>query len=510
MRSPVKHPEKASRKMLLASAVVVVHMSTLLWLNHVRFPLLPRANAIGWMMLLLSNALSIAAIFYRVRSASSPTNNRWWLYLASTCITSIGTIAYLLRSLSLLGSPADTSSLPILFYQLASVPLLMAISVSFDEFWIRSVRLLDLATAFLTAALFTVLVLIVTGPSFGHERYYLIDIIFDVRNLFLASCAILRLLGIAGEEEEQQFFSSIAIILLFQAVLNSARNRAIVHHNGPFWNLVLDLLFLTPFLVLCTIEWWSSVRLRTYYPSRALASFSRISISIFMTLGAILIAIGIIRIHFFAGAAGIILALILYGARMGFLGEEKLLLDPLTGIPNRRSLDETLSREWRRASRVQSTLVLLLIDIDYFKRINDTYGHQRGDSILIEVAQALRSTLGRSSDFIGRYGGEEFLAILPALSPEGTRRLTRKLCLAVEDLRIENTKSPYGTVTISIGAVAGDNSEMHIHSPSDLLRRADKALYEAKQAGRNCVRIVGLTEENSSPDDMGLSISIDS
>ncbi|HEY0161660.1 MAG TPA: diguanylate cyclase, partial [Edaphobacter sp.] len=66
------------------------------------------------------------------------------------------------------------------------------------------------------------------------------------------------------------------------------------------------------------------------------------------------------------------------------------------------------------------------------------------------------------------------------------------------------------TVTISIGAVAGDNSEMHIHSPSDLLRRADKALYEAKQAGRNCVRIVGLTEENSSPDDMGLSISIDS
>ena len=159
-------------------------------------------------------------------------------------------------------------------------------------------------------------------------------------------------------------------------------------------------------------------------------------------------------------------------------------LDGLTGIPNRRALDEALEREWRRGTRSLKPLSLLMIDIDHFKAYNDSCGHLTGDDCLRSFAQCLKIPLGRAADFVGRYGGEEFLAILPETDEKGAMIVAREIQEGLAELAIPHPASPLGTtVTASIGiATAVANRE---HEYSWLLQMADNALYQAKQEGRN-------------------------
>lgn len=159
-------------------------------------------------------------------------------------------------------------------------------------------------------------------------------------------------------------------------------------------------------------------------------------------------------------------------------------LDGLTGIPNRRALDDALGREWRRGSRSLRPLSLLMIDIDYFKAYNDSCGHLAGDDCLRAVAQSLKVSLWRAADFVGRYGGEEFLAILPETDETGALVVANEILEGVGTLTIPHPASPLGSqVTISIGcATAVAQRE---EQPECLLQAADKALYQAKQEGRN-------------------------
>jgi len=159
-------------------------------------------------------------------------------------------------------------------------------------------------------------------------------------------------------------------------------------------------------------------------------------------------------------------------------------LDGLTGIPNRRSLDETLAREWRRGSRSTRPLSLMMIDIDHFKAYNDSCGHLAGDDCLRAVAQALKIPLERAADFVGRYGGEEFLGILPETDEEGAMMVARELLEGVASLNISHPVSPLGgKVTISIGIATA--TIQHEKNQTYLLQEADNALYRAKQEGRN-------------------------
>jgi len=159
-------------------------------------------------------------------------------------------------------------------------------------------------------------------------------------------------------------------------------------------------------------------------------------------------------------------------------------LDGLTGIPNRRALDDALGRELRRGIRSLRPLSLLMMDIDYFKAYNDSCGHLSGDDCLRAVARSLKVTLGRAADFVGRYGGEEFLAILPETDEVGAMIVANEILDSVTSLNIPHPASPLGAkVTISIGvATAIAQREDH---PDCLLQAADKALYQAKQEGRN-------------------------
>lgn len=160
--------------------------------------------------------------------------------------------------------------------------------------------------------------------------------------------------------------------------------------------------------------------------------------------------------------------------------------DGLTSVANRRSFDDTLNSEWRRASRESRALSLLMIDVDYFKRFNDTYGHQGGDDCLRLVAEAMSNVVKRTSDSIARYGGEEFAILLPATEPEGAVIVAERIREAVEAMAMPHAGSEIAEhVTVSIG-VASVNVQ-HGTMPANLVALADAALYRAKREGRNRV-----------------------
>ncbi len=162
------------------------------------------------------------------------------------------------------------------------------------------------------------------------------------------------------------------------------------------------------------------------------------------------------------------------------------LIDDLTGIPNRRNLEDYLNREWNRAIREGNSISILMIDIDYFKAFNDNYGHLSGDDCLIKVAQTIKSHCRRSSDFVARLGGEEFLFIAINMDEEGTRSLADNIRNSIQNINILHEYSeaaPYLTVSIGITMVRPSTND----KPGPSINKADRALYTAKLAGRNRV-----------------------
>jgi len=160
-------------------------------------------------------------------------------------------------------------------------------------------------------------------------------------------------------------------------------------------------------------------------------------------------------------------------------------LDGLTGIANRRQFDESLDKEWRRAERNNTSLSLILIDIDFFKPFNDNYGHQAGDECLIKVAAVLRDAIVRPADLIARYGGEEFTAILPDTDINGATVVAEHLRAAVESLNIPHAHS---TVTDHVTISLGISEKTELPDLETLIHKADECLYTAKESGRNCFK----------------------
>jgi|GEM_PF-1140245 len=165
--------------------------------------------------------------------------------------------------------------------------------------------------------------------------------------------------------------------------------------------------------------------------------------------------------------------------------EELAMTDPLTALDNRRSYNQALEKEWSRSSRSQTSLALLVVDIDNFKAYNDAYGHHQGDRCLKQVAQVLSNNSRRNDDHVARYGGEEFVLLLPATSHEDALIIARKIVADVAGLQIQHTISPHAVVTVSIGVAA--LIPAHDIKPGILFDQADAHLYRAKNSGRNCV-----------------------
>lgn len=176
----------------------------------------------------------------------------------------------------------------------------------------------------------------------------------------------------------------------------------------------------------------------------------------------------------------------------GIIRNEKLkkmsYFDELTGIANRRYFDQVLDQEISRAERNKSPLSLVIIDIDYYKEYNDTYGHLKGDDCLKTVVGTLKKDLKRAGDFLARYGGDEFVVILPNTDDIGSGVLAEKLRTSIEGLHIEHINSLCSDyVTLSIGVVTTFMGDHYL--ADDLIAASDKALYFSKDRGRNQVSV---------------------
>ncbi|WP_228720673.1 sensor domain-containing diguanylate cyclase [Nitrogeniibacter mangrovi] len=159
--------------------------------------------------------------------------------------------------------------------------------------------------------------------------------------------------------------------------------------------------------------------------------------------------------------------------------------DPLTGLANRRRFEEHLGYEWRRGQRTAQPLSMLMIDVDHFKQFNDTYGHPQGDACLRSVAAVLASAAARTGDLASRYGGEEFVLVLPGTTRNGAQVVAERIRAAVAALRIPNKALEHaGMLTVSIGVATGDPGAL---TQERLVALADTALYGAKHGGRNQV-----------------------
>jgi diguanylate cyclase (GGDEF)-like protein len=186
-------------------------------------------------------------------------------------------------------------------------------------------------------------------------------------------------------------------------------------------------------------------------------------------------------------------ALALANLKLRELLRNQSIRDALTGLYNRRYLEESLNRELHRANRANRNVSLVMLDLDHFKHFNDTFGHQVGDILLKEVAGVIKSRM-RAGDLACRYGGEEFSLSLAEVGTEGAQKCVESIRETIKHLSLHHRGQTLGTITVSAGIATypahGTNSE-------ELIRAADEALYRAKKAGRDCISVYEPTESTS-------------
>ncbi len=176
-----------------------------------------------------------------------------------------------------------------------------------------------------------------------------------------------------------------------------------------------------------------------------------------------------------------ILGVTLTNAYLRNVIKQQAITDGLTGIYNRRSFNESLAKEFERAKRYQETLTLIIIDLDFLKKINDTYGHKVGDAAIKGIGTVLK-TNSRTNDFCARYGGEEFCVLLPNTDTEMAAQIAQRIRILINEIQIEGP----GVISASLGVAS---YPIHASDSDSLFNKADEALYEAKKTGRNKVII---------------------
>jgi diguanylate cyclase (GGDEF)-like protein len=181
------------------------------------------------------------------------------------------------------------------------------------------------------------------------------------------------------------------------------------------------------------------------------------------------------------------IALALANLRLRETLRNQSIRDPLTGLFNRRYLDESLDLDVARSARAGGALGVIMLDVDHFKRFNDLHGHDAGDAVLQEMGKLLSQHV-RKGDVACRYGGEEFVLVLPGATAEQARARAETLRAAAQAMTLSHKGQALGAVTVSLGVAAFPD---HGNDPKVILTAADAALYAAKRAGRNRIEIAG-------------------
>jgi len=459
-----------------------------------------RSDAISYVFYAVWGMLALGACIVRAANCPPGMQRNWALVSIALLLWLGGTVAAVGAQFFEHAS-SSVAALPDFFYFFYGVPMLLAIASPEDRqsipvfFWLDGIQ--AAGVGYLAyVALFGVLPFTATRPHpISVDRLIWI---YDAEDFILAIFATARLLASPRKSVERRFFALITVFLWCYGVSASIYNHieAVKTDAGVF-----DVLVDVPFLLLTAGVLFAA---RGFEPEAGRHG-RRLSASLIdnarpALLGLCLVALGawVGREHFDAAIAIVFAGFVVYGVRSAILQtrfaqteaalenardrlEQLVLQDGLTGIPNRRCFDQRFQQEWSRARRTGAPLSVLLIDVDHFKRLNDTFGHMVGDECLVQVARVLQKTLNRPGDLLARYGGEEFVALLPETDDSGALNVAERLqtCL----MRTPPLKSIDRQVTISIGGTTG------IPRPGirmeQLLQCADRALYAAKQNGRD-------------------------
>ncbi len=482
--------------LLLACVFVLLHASAIL--------LLPaHAMQASYVFLLVVPLVAATSALRRGLRDGWRSSRGWLLMALGMASWALGMAASLRQDLFLDNANAAPGDSTLLFV-LYGVPILLAISASYVEGESLLVRAIDALLALALGYLFYVHVFSVVtlqGAGSNAQAQYM-AMMLDAENLFVLLAAAIRF-SASDRRHEYHFYRAVVAFASLYTVITAYYNHAVALGDHPDFGSLRDPLVDVPFLAFALAAWREGSP-APRRPSPALVRMVRSGSPLLMALALLTLSIVVLQERFYVGVTGIVVAVLGYGARSTFTqaqhikNEEGLRrqsdelatmahTDSLTGLPNRRALDEALEHAWYRPGVIRDRITLLMIDIDYFKQLNDTYGHPAGDACLKTIAEALRKVLGRPGDLLGRYGGEEFALVMAGAPLQAGLAVGERLRQTVEALAIEHAGSPHAIVTISVGVSSG----MAGLRPLDLLvAQADSALYQAKRSGRNRVAAV--------------------
>lgn len=473
--------------------------------------LLPRySQSISYIFFLLAALVAIVACVWRAGHTAPATRINWLLVgiAASLWLIAViveATMQYFFHFPNSVATPDS------FFYFFYGIPLLLAISAPEGRQATRLFFGFDILQA--VAAGYLAYLALFSVLPFSFEPMQPLSVarlvwVFDVEHLALAALATLRFLIGRRGTVERRFSLILTLNLWAYSATAFWYNHVVGVVNGasPF-----DFLLDIPFLGLACGAAFAAA------PATDSTSVNRRQrpLSIFLDnarpigLGLAIVALSalVATSHPHVATGFIFGAFLLYGFRSALLQsrflqaesaleeardrlEEMVLQDGLTGIPNRRCFDQRLNHEWNRAHRSRRPLSLLLIDVDYFKQVNDTHGHLVGDECLRHIAQTLRSVLHRTGDLVARYGGEEFAILLPETDASGARNVADYMRAALAESAPPHTPASLCPITISIGIATWEAN--YDSGPGLLFDTADRALYHAKKNGRDRVETLNM------------------
>lgn len=443
------------------------------------------------------------------RAQNVPRRERlpWRMLSASMVLWATGQAVEALigHSTSALNFKADAADF---FNLMAALPMLLTLSNTRRTESIRSVFYLDSAQALLAAALSYVLLYRMSLTSQTAAKA--MASVYITECSLVAVSAILRLVSWSTLEERRR------IRLVCRGVWIYLPIHLGMTYAASHWNLragtVFDILWSVPFvyagwqgLHLPMIEMADEAPRKEPGRNRLLLE----SLCPLLVMVAIFVlAASITTQHPVLGFSAVLVLLLIQSLHAGVVQlnyvtiqglllqrEQELqeansslkllsMLDPLTGIPNRRRFDAAYDAAWRRNLRRRGPLALMLIDLDFFKGINDLHGHTYGDECLVSVSRVLGEQAGRPGDLLARYGGDEFIMLMPDTDARGAAKVAQRMHDAIRLLAAKSSASPFdGLLTVTIGIGIGEAKAGA--DPIALIDAADQALYQAKQLGRN-------------------------
>jgi diguanylate cyclase (GGDEF)-like protein len=471
-----------------------------------------QSDSVSYVFQMVAPLLALAACCWRIRVAASRSRILWALFAAGLAFWSCGTALSAWEDL-FQHVPFEVAALSDFAFFFYGVPILFAISTPVEGE--RSPIFTYLNGVQAAFAGYLTYITIFSAPPLSKVEAHPISIsllvlTYDVENLILALCCLVRLIAAPKGGEERAFYRIMfAFLATYGLGVLIYNHLALMSNGSSSFSFVVDISFLLLALLILRLPLVEDGGISIPARKGLLALFVDNASPVFFTLALLALVMEVLPQHSHTGMAAIGVALGVYGIRTTLLQirfmraqqqlqeardrlEEISLQDGLTGIANRRSFDRALDSEWHRAMRAHHPLSLLLIDLDFFKNLNDTQGHPSGDRCLIEVAGVLRRVASRSGDLVARYGGEEFAVILPATTPEAAASLAEKMQENLQMLKIRNETSIGSYVTVSIGIASYVFPEEG--SPKMLVEAADQALYRAKQAGRNRIERLSMQE----------------